>query len=72
MEYRVRKEITVEEVECVFGDDMTPNYVPTKFGEQYAVQVKGFLRWHTVKAFRKIRAAVKFMRSLKERLQDEV
>ena len=72
MDYRVRKETVVDSMEVVMDEQAQVQYVPTSFKEQYAVQVKGFLRWHTIKRFSMIRAAVKFLRSLKQKLTDEV
>lgn len=72
MMYRVRKEAVVASMEVVMDEQAQPQCVPTSYTFQYAVQVKGFLRWHTIKTFSKIRAAAKFLRSLKEKLTDEV
>lgn len=72
MDYRVRKETVVDSMEVVMDEQAQVQYVPTSFKDQYAVQVKEFLRWHTIKTFSKIRSAVKFLRSLKQKLTDEV
>lgn len=72
MDYRVRKETDIDSMEVVMDEQAQVQCVPTSFKEQYAVQVKGFLRWHTIKTFSKIRSAVKFLRSLKQKLTDEV
>lgn len=71
-EYRVVKDYVAESMELVINDRNETQWMPTSFRKQYAVQVKGFLRWHTVKTFTKIRAAAKFMHSLKQKLKDEI
>lgn len=72
MEYRVIKETVIDAMDLMMDEQVQPQCVPTSFKNQYVVQVKGFLRWHTVKTFSKIRSAVKFLHTLKQRLTDEV
>ena len=71
-EYRVVKEHVPEAMEIVVNERAETQMKPTSFRKQYAVQVKGFLWWHTVKTFSKIRAAAKFLHLLKQKLKDEV
>ena len=72
MDFRVRKETVVDSMEVVMDEQAQVQCAPTSFKDQYAVQVKGFLRWHTIKMLSKIRSTVKFLRSLKQELTDEV
>ena len=72
MDFRVRKETVVDSMEVVMDEQAQVQYVPTSFKDQYAVQEKGFLRWHTIKTFSKISSDAKFLRSLKQKLTDEV
>ena len=72
MNFRIRKKYFVDSYEVKLRDDFTQEIVPTSFTSVYVVQVKGFLRWHTVKIFNKIRAAARFMKSLQKKLKDEV
>ena len=72
MNFRIRKKWFVETYDVILRDDFTHEIIPKSFTFQYVVQVKGFLRWHTVKAFNKIRAAARFMKSLQKKLKDEV
>ena len=72
MDFRVRKETVVDSMEVVMDEQAQVQCVPTSFKDQYAVQVKGFLRRHTIKTFSKISSAAKFLRSLKQKLTDEV
>lgn len=71
-EYRVVKDYIAESVEFVVNERNETQLIPTSFRKQYAVQVKGLLRWHTVKTFTKIRAAARFLHSLKQKLKDEI
>lgn len=67
MDYRVRKETVVESMDVVMDEQAQVQFVQKSFKDQYAVQVKGFLRWHTIKTFSKISPAVKFLCSLKQK-----
>lgn len=73
MDYRVRKETVVDSMEVLMDEQAQVQYVPTSFKDQ--IRGSGeriFEVAHTIKTFSKIRSAVKFLRSLKQKLTDEV
>lgn len=53
-----------------FGEDLVNPYHEPNFVKQYLVQVRGFLWWHTVKAFKKIRPAVRLYHHLRDKDND--
>lgn len=77
MEYRVIKrygaivEISADPLEPFnFNAAQQPQvYEPVLL---YSVQVRGHLRWHTVKDFSTIRAAAEFLHELREPRENEV
>ena len=42
------------------------DFNPPQYIERYEVQVKGFLWWHTIKSFKKIRPAYMLLTTLKQ------
>lgn len=67
-DYRVRK-VTIDMNERSMEDYLNPYHVPN-FVTRYVVQVRGFIFWHTVKTFKKIRPAARLLNFLKHKDND--
>ena len=68
-DYRIRK-ITIDMNQRSLEDVMNPYHEPC-FVTRYVVQVRGFLWWHTVKVFKKIRPAARLLHFLKHKDNDD-
>lgn len=66
-DYRIRK-VTIN-MNGSMEDYLNP-YHETCLVTRYVVQVRGFLWWHTVKAFKKIRPAARLLHFLKHKDND--
>lgn len=67
-DYRIRK-VTIDMNERSMEDYLNPYYEPC-IVTRYVVQVRGFLWWHTVKVFKKIRPAARLLHFLKHKDND--
>lgn len=64
MEYRIRKQVYIIN-DTWPEDELRPREIVTTF----AVQVRSFIFWHTVKEFKKIRPASELLTILKQKEQ---
>lgn len=70
-DYRIRK-ISFDMNDALTNDIMNPNpYHEPHIVTRYVVQVRGFLWWHTVKVFKKIRPAARLLHFLRHKDNDE-
>lgn len=68
-DYRIRK-VVFDTNDRSFTDEITNPYHEPNFVTRYVVQVRGFIFWHTVKTFKKIRPAARLLHFLKHKDND--